>query len=76
MVHTMRPFTDVQEAIRYIQNFAGCPEDLELPISDSLQDPTGMSMVLITDEVLSRGWEPDGYEQRDGYRIYRYKEME
>lgn len=72
----MKPFTDVQEAVRYIQNFTGHPEEFELPISDSLQDPTGMSMACITDEVLSRDWEPNGYDQKDGYRIYHYKEME
>ncbi|MDH5667095.1 MAG: hypothetical protein OEY86_03680 [Nitrospira sp.] len=72
----MRPVTDVQEAIRSIQNFTGPPEEFELSISDSLQDATGMSMALITDEVLSRGWEPTGCELKDGYRIYRYKVME
>lgn len=70
----MRPFTDVQEAIRYVRNFPGRPEECELPISDSLQDPTGTSMAVLTDEVFSRGWEPNGYEPKDGYRIYRYKE--
>jgi hypothetical protein len=34
----------------------------------------GLNMALILDHVLARGWLPDGYEQRDGYRIYRYKD--
>lgn len=72
----MNPFTDVHEAVNYVLGFKGRPEELELPISDSLQDPIGMYMALITDKILSRGWEPDGYEQKNGYRIYRYKEME
>lgn len=73
--HKMNPFTDVHEAVNYVLGFEGRPEELELPISDLLQDPIGMYMALITDKVLSRGWEPAGYEQKDGYRIYRYKEM-
>jgi hypothetical protein len=71
----MSPFTDVNEAIRYVLDFSGRPEEFQLPISDSPQDPVGMYMALITDKVLSRGWEPDGYEQMNGYRIYRYKEL-
>jgi hypothetical protein len=69
------PFTDVQEAVQYVLSFPGRPEEFKLPISDSLQDPIGMNMTLITDKILARGWEPDGYEQKKGHRIYRYKEM-
>lgn len=71
----MSPFTDVHEAIRYVHSFSGRPVEFHLPISDALQDPLGMYMALITDKILSRGWEPDGYDQMNGYRIYRYKEM-
>lgn len=31
-------------------------------------------MAIITDKVLARGWEPGGFIQKDGYRIYLYKE--
>jgi hypothetical protein len=72
----MKPFNNAQEAASYVLNFKGRPEELELPISDLLQDPIGMYMALITDKVLSRGWKPNGYEQKNGYRVYRYKEME
>ncbi len=30
-------------------------------------------MAIIGDTVLSRGWYPDGFEQHDGYRVYKYK---
>lgn len=33
-------------------------------------------MAMITDDILDRGWEPDGYVQENGFRIYKYKEME
>ena len=55
---------------------AGKPEELELAISDELQDPIGMNMALITDRILAKGWEPDGFKQENGYRVYLYKEME
>jgi hypothetical protein len=72
----MSPFTDVHEAMSYVLGFQVRPEELELSISDSLQDPIGMHSALITDKILSKGWEPDACEQKNGYRIYRYKEIE
>jgi hypothetical protein len=30
-------------------------------------------MAIITDRVLQRGWEPNGFVQKNGYRIYLYK---
>jgi hypothetical protein len=70
------PFNDVDEVLTYVDEFQGRPEELELAISDALQDPIGMNMALITDKILKKGWEPDGLEEKDGYRVYRYKEME
>jgi hypothetical protein len=72
----MRPVIDVDEALALIDAHCGAPEDFRLPVSESLLDPIGVSMALVTDRILSLGWEPDGYEQQDGYRIYRYKRME
>ena len=70
------PFNDVDEVLTYVDEFKGRPEELELAISDALQDPIGMNMALITDRILKKGWEPDGFEEKDGYRVYTYKEME
>lgn len=72
----MTPFTNVDEATKYVDEFEGKPEELELAISDELQDPIGMNMALITDRILAKGWEPNGFKQEKGYRIYLYKEME
>jgi hypothetical protein len=71
----MRPITTIEEARRTIQNFSGGPEDFVLPISDQLQDPIGVNMAIIVDAILDKGWEPDGFEQRDEFRLYRYKTM-
>ena len=70
----MKPFTDVGAALEFVKSFRGSAEELRLPIDDSLQDPVGMNIALILDHLLGREWEPNGYEQMSGYRIYRYKE--
>ncbi|WP_115529618.1 hypothetical protein [Xanthomonas campestris] len=65
-------FADLNSALMAVDGFIGPPEEFELPISNDLQDPFGVTMAVITDRALSRGWWPDGFEQRDGYRLYRY----
>ena len=69
----MTPFNDIEEARQAVEDYEGSPEDFVLPISDALQDPAGVAMAIITDAVLAKGWNLDGFEQRDGWRIYRYK---
>jgi hypothetical protein len=66
------PFADIESAISAIDRFLGRPEDFRLAISDSLLDPIGVNMAMITDRILARGWFPVGFEQRDGYRLYSY----
>jgi hypothetical protein len=52
---------------------------LELNIADELwrDQPgtkiTGVNMALIGNALLERGLIPDGYEQKEGYRVYKYK---
>ena len=70
----VKPFSIVSEAVLYVDALQGTASELRLPITDVLQDELGLNMALILDHVLARGWLPDGYEQRDGYRIYRYKD--
>ncbi len=72
----MNAFTDVNEALEYVKGYSGQPEDLRLPISESLQDPLGANMAIITDALLARDFEPNGFEQEDGYRVYRYKQWD
>ncbi len=72
----MNPFTDIDAARQAVEQFSGRPEDFRLPISDEIQDPTGITMAIINDVVLSKGWDLDGFEQHDGYRIYKYKSVE
>ena len=72
----MKPFKNAKEAAEYIESFDGEAADLKLPIHESLLDPLGTNMALITDKILDRGWEPNGYEEKAGYRVYMYKEMQ
>lgn len=69
------PFRSVDEALAHVADFEGSPEEFVLAIHQSLLDPVGINMALITDRVLARGWMPDGFDQRDDHRLYRYKEF-
>ena len=49
---------------------------LENRVTMVMLDPVGVNMAIITDKILARGWEPNGFTQHAGYRLYRYKSME
>lgn len=72
----MKPFKDINEAAQYVENFTGHAADLKLPVCDSLIDPVGINMAVITDKILDKGWQPDGFEEKEGYRIYWYKNLD
>lgn len=76
LIKKMKPFKETKEAAQYVENFKGKASDLKLAICDSLIDPIGINMARITDKILAKGWEPNGYKEKDGYRVYMYKEME
>ncbi|MEA9566265.1 hypothetical protein [Xanthomonas sp. WHRI 8932A] len=63
---------DLDSALVAIDAFTGRPDEFELLISNTLHDPFGVTMAVITDRGLGRSWWPEGFEQRDGYRLYRY----
>jgi hypothetical protein len=67
-----KPIASVDEGVRLVDSFQGKPEDFQLAVPDSLLDSSGMSMAVITDRVLARGWWPNGFVQEPGYRVYRY----
>ena len=52
----------------------------ELSISNSFTfagkpDIVGAGMAVVLDKILGMGYEPDGFEQKAGFRSYRYKKM-
>ena len=72
----MTPIESVDEGVRLVDSFAGPPQEFQLAVPDSLLDPVGVNMAIITDRVLKRGWEPNGFTQARGYKIYRYKALQ
>ena len=72
----MNPISNIDDAKKAIVAHEGNAEDFELPISDELQDPVGINMAIITDDILARGWESSGFVQKEGFRIYLYKETQ
>jgi len=67
------PVKSVQEALTLIELFEGDAADFQLAIPEDLLDAVGINLALITDRILARGWQPDGFTQALGFRIYRYK---
>lgn len=72
----MSPCRSLEEALEAIRGFGGAPEELELALANSLLDPSGFNMAIITDAILKRGWEPDGFEDKGDHRLHRYKAMD
>ena len=71
-----KPITSLKEAIDAVEKYHGRAEDFRLAISDSVLDPVGANMAVLLDRILAKGFEPDGYDQMDGYRVYKYKDLE
>ncbi|MCC4589967.1 hypothetical protein LL974_02330 [Xanthomonas campestris pv. cannae] len=69
----MKPVESVEEAQLLVDSFEGSPSDFRLQIPDRLNDSHGINIAIITDRILARGWEPDGFVQEGDHRIYRYK---
>lgn len=69
------PFTDVNAAIAAVEALDAQTRKFELAVADSLQDCIGLQMAQITDRALARGWEPRGFVQKKGFRLYRYEAM-
>ena len=74
-VHAQEPFHNVEAVIEYIRSFTGKPEDLNLKISDKMNDSIGVNMAIITDAILAKGFEPNGFIQKKGYKIYLYRTL-
>lgn len=69
----MESLTDIDEALKLVNRYQGPPEHFQLPISDSMNDSLGLNMAIITDAILKRGWWPNGFIQKDGFRVYLYE---
>jgi hypothetical protein len=72
----MEPIVDIDEALKRVEEYHGPPEEFQLPISDSINDSLGLNMAIITDAILKKGWWPNDFIQREGFRIYLYNAAE
>jgi len=41
----------------------------------AMRAPIVAGMAIVLDAILAQGYGPDGFEQRDGYRLYRYNPL-
>jgi hypothetical protein len=71
----VKPVTSIIEALGLVDSFNGKPEDFQLAVPETLLDAIGINMSIITDRILRRGWQPDGFTQGSGFRLYRYKNL-
>jgi hypothetical protein len=77
---TMTKFDTAEAAAQYVKQTDLSPPTFTLAISDNLTiggkpDPMGLGMAIVLDAILAKGFEPDGFQQESGYRVYRYKKM-
>lgn len=68
----MNVLESIADAKAYIDENFNSGEAKVLFIADSLQDPVGVNMAVILDRALKYGYFPNGFEQKTGYRIYKY----
>ena len=69
------PAKTVDEALAVIKHYQGRAEDFELLIDDTVLDPTGINMAIIGDSLLKKKLFPEGFEQKHGYRVYRFRSV-
>jgi hypothetical protein len=70
-----------EEGLKYLNTLKPLSGSFQLAISDLFTfsgqpDTMGAGMAVIVDKIFGFGFEPDGFEQRDGYKLYKYKEMD
>ncbi len=77
----MTIFESAESARAHVEATKPEGPSFQLAISDGItfagdQDLRGAGMARILDAILAQGYQPDRFEQRNGYRLYRYKRME
>jgi hypothetical protein len=71
-------FKTAEEARAHVLATKITGDRFELAISDDFTfagrpDKEGAGMAIVLDAILAQDYTVDGFEQRDGYRVYRYK---
>jgi hypothetical protein len=70
-----------EDGIKYLESHPPSGASFQLSISESFTfagktDTMGAGMAVLLDKILGLGYEPDGFEQKSGSRLYRYKKMQ
>ena len=70
-------FKSAEEAADHVNATSISGDRFELAISNDSTfagqpDTMGAGMAIVVDGILGQGYVPDGFEQRDGYRLYSY----
>ncbi len=73
---TQQPFKTVNKAVEHIQSITQESAEFKLLISDELNDAMGANMAIILDVILDKGFEPFGFEQKEGYMVYVYQSLQ
>ncbi len=73
-------FREADEALEFVRPLVVEDDSFAIAIADDMTitgqpDPIGAGIAAILDVILRKGFEPDGYDQNDGYRLYKYKRM-
>ena len=70
-----------EEGIKHLEAHPPLGASFQLAISESFTfagkpDTIGAGMAVVLDKILRLGCEPDGFDQKSGFRVYRYKKMQ
>jgi hypothetical protein len=67
-----------EEGSKHLEAHPPTGDSFQLAISESFTfagkpDTMGAGMAVLMDKILGLGYMPDGFEQKSGFRLYRYK---
>ena len=70
-----------EEGIKYLDGHPPSAASFQLAISDTFTfagypDAMGAGKAVILDKIPGLGYSPDGFEQKSGFRLYRYKKRQ
>lgn len=74
-------FDTAEAALAHVRSTKIEGDCFELTIKDGMTlaaqpDPECAGMAIIVDQILAQGYEPAGYEQHNGHRVYLFKPMD
>ena len=70
-----------EEGIKHLEAHPPTGASFQLAISESFTfagkpDTIGAGMAVLMDKILGLGYMPDGFEQKSGFRLYKYQKTQ